>query len=124
MGLDMYFLAKTANSNEYVEAGYWRKANAIHKWFVENVQNGIDECQLSVVSRDQINMLLERVELVLRDNSRARELLPTTSGFFFGSTDHDEWYFRDLEDTQEILKKALDILDGDDTITFYYQSSW
>jgi len=27
------------------EVGYWRKANQIHNWFVENVQNGIDECQ-------------------------------------------------------------------------------
>ena len=26
------------------EAGYWRKANAIHRWFVENVQDGKDDC--------------------------------------------------------------------------------
>lgn len=27
---------------EYIEEefGYWRKANAVHKWFVDNVQNG------------------------------------------------------------------------------------
>ena len=25
--------------------GYWRKANHIHRWFVENVQGGEDECQ-------------------------------------------------------------------------------
>ncbi len=24
--------------------GYWRKANAIHRWFVENVQDGEDDC--------------------------------------------------------------------------------
>lgn len=23
----------------------WRKANQIHKWFVDNVQNGVDDCQ-------------------------------------------------------------------------------
>lgn len=28
----------------YVKVGYWRKANAVHKWFVENVQDGVDEC--------------------------------------------------------------------------------
>ena len=27
------------------EAGYWRKANAIHRWFVENVQKGEDDCR-------------------------------------------------------------------------------
>jgi len=27
------------------EAMYWRKANAIHRWFVENVQGGQDDCK-------------------------------------------------------------------------------
>ena len=26
------------------QVGYWRKANHIHKWFVENIQDGIDDC--------------------------------------------------------------------------------
>jgi hypothetical protein len=26
--------------------GYWRKANAIHGWFVENVQDGEDDCHM------------------------------------------------------------------------------
>lgn len=26
------------------EVGYWRKANAVHKWFVDNVQHGQDDC--------------------------------------------------------------------------------
>ena len=30
--------------------GYWRKANAIHNWFVQNVQDNRDECQKSYVS--------------------------------------------------------------------------
>jgi hypothetical protein len=25
--------------------GYWRKANAIHGWFINNVADGVDECQ-------------------------------------------------------------------------------
>ena len=25
--------------------GYWRKANQIHNWFVENVQGGEDDCK-------------------------------------------------------------------------------
>ena len=41
----------------YVVA-YWRKANHIHKWFVDNVQDGIDECQRSYVSREQLSELL------------------------------------------------------------------
>ena len=26
------------------QIGYWRKANAIHQWFVDNVQDGEDDC--------------------------------------------------------------------------------
>jgi hypothetical protein len=39
------------------EVAYWRKANAIHNWFVENVQNGVDECQESDISIDTLKRL-------------------------------------------------------------------
>ena len=38
---------KVASINEHV--GYWRKANAIHNFFVVKVQGGRDECQRSYV---------------------------------------------------------------------------
>ena len=28
----------------FKEVMYWRKANYIHNWFVENIQNGSDDC--------------------------------------------------------------------------------
>lgn len=40
------------------EVGYWRKANAIHKWFVDNVQNGVDNCEHYEVSKKQLEELL------------------------------------------------------------------
>lgn len=51
----------------YVKAtvGYWRKANAIHNWFVEKVQDGRDECQESDVSREQLKELLEDCRQVI-----------------------------------------------------------
>src|SRR5437773_719696 len=82
------------------DIGYWRKANAIHRWFVENVQDGEDKCQEALVSPGQLEQLLNLVNQVLQDHSKAAELLPTQDGFFFGSTDYDEWYFKDLEDTK------------------------
>jgi hypothetical protein len=103
------------------EVGYWRKANAIHKWFVDNVQEGKDECQRSYVSRKQLQELLEVVNKILKDNSLAGTLLPTQSGFFFGSVTYDEWYFQVLEETKEILTNALN--EGQEA-TFYYHSSW
>ena len=104
------------------EAGYWRKANAIHKWFVDNVQDGEDNCSEYCVDQSNLQKLLELCEQVLEDNSLAEELLPAQAGFFFGGTDYDEWYFADLKNTVEIIKPLL----GEEfkSWSFYYQSSW
>lgn len=49
------------NQISYIEekCGYWRKANQIHKWFVDNVQDGVDNCGDYSVSEEQLNQLLE-----------------------------------------------------------------
>ncbi len=119
MGLDMHLGAR--RGGEVVEVGYWRKANAIHKWFVDNVQDGVDECQESPVTMDQLDVLLDTVNAVLDDNDKAGDLLPPESGFFFGITDIDEYYLEDLVTTKEILTELADR--GDDW-EYSYQSSW
>lgn len=115
----------------YEQVGYWRKANAIHRWFVTNVQDGEDRCQQSYVTVDLLSRLRETAQLVLNDHSFAQSLLPTTSGFFFGSTDYDEWYFEDLKSTVEIIDKIIEFEDeceksGDPFSggDYFYQSSW
>jgi len=103
------------------EAGYWRKANQIHNWFVENVQNGKDECQESYVSREQLEELLGVCRIVKIDKEKAEQLLPTQSGFFFGGTEYDEYYYQDIDSTIEILEEALGDESADD---FAYRASW
>jgi hypothetical protein len=104
-----------------VEAGYWRKSNQIHNWFVANVQEGKDECQDSYVSREQLKELREVCQKVLDNNELAEQLLPTASGFFFGGTEYDQWYFNDIEETIKIIDNALLMPDQWD---FNYRSSW
>ena len=113
---------ETSGTSVSVPFGYWRKANAIHNWFVQNVQGGEDNCQESWLSPDDMQKLLDTVNKVLADTSLAPTLLPTTSGFFFGGTEYDEWYWRDLEYTKRVLEKALD--PAMDKWSFYYQASW
>lgn len=104
-------------------AGYWRKANAIHKWFVDNVQGGNDDCGDYEVSEEQLQTLLDTCKKVLADKTQAEQLLPTKSGFFFGGTDIDEWYFKDVENTITILESALST-PKDSYPSFEYTSSW
>jgi len=110
-----------ANRVKYIEeeVGYWRKANQIHSWFVDNVQDGVDDCGEYCVNYDTLSKLLDLCKKVQNDHSLAESLLPVTSGFFFGSTNYDEWYFEQIKNTIEILEDALS--EGN---YFYYSSSW
>lgn len=47
------------------EVAYWRKANAIHKWFVNNVQDGNDDCGYYLVTKEDIQKLKEIVDEVV-----------------------------------------------------------
>ena len=104
-----------------IEAGYWRKANMIHDWFVKNVQGGEDECRPHYVAREQLEELRDLCKQVLENRELAPQLLPTASGFFFGGTDYDEWYFGDLEATVRIVDDALAL---PNSWEFEYRSSW
>jgi hypothetical protein len=112
---------KKLNSiNERV--GYWRKANAIHQWFVENCQKGIDECQEVYVGREKLQELLDLCKKAKKDKKVAKDELPTQEGFFFGSTEYGECYMQDLDYTIKLLKGLL--ADKDDHSDFYYLASW
>ena len=117
------------------EAGYWRKANHIHKWFVDNVQSGEDDCGIYYVEREKLKELLElcrnvlkvaktkktKEGIVITNPKEVAELLPTQEGFFFGSTDYDGQYLEDVKRTIEIIKRCFELPDD---YGFKYHSSW
>ena len=104
-----------------VKVAQWRKENAIHQWFVSNCQNGEDDCRSTYVSREQLEELRDTCRKVLADNSLADELLPTSDGFFFGSTDYGEWYIAGLTYTADTIDRLFTMPDDWD---FEYSSSW
>lgn len=134
------------------DVGYWRKANAIHKWFEDNCASEDWHGDDVWVSRDQLEELLKLCKEVVakakvvkgqvQNGSRMTpegwqpimedgeyienaeeiaKILPTTDGFFFGSTDYDQWYLEDIKSTIEILTNALEDQNG---LDFYYSASW
>lgn len=104
------------------QMAYWRKANAIHQWFVDNVQGGEDECKPHYVSRAQLKMLRDTCQKVLDDPSLAEESLSPADGFFFGSTEMDEYYFNYLRSTISQIDFAL--MAAPEDSSFIYEASW
>jgi len=103
------------------EVAYWRKANQIHQWLVDNVQDGEDNCLEYDVTTEHLEELLKIINKVLKDHDKAHGLLPVSQGFFFGGKEYDEYYFEQLEYTQKTIKK---LLAEDGYGCFCYQSSW
>jgi len=104
---------------------YWRKENAIHQWFIDNCADGIDDCRPVYVSRNHLEKLLERITYVLDNRDEAPEELPTQSGFFFGATEYNDWYWEGLMRTQKELDTLLKrTKDEEDSISFIYEASW
>lgn len=134
MGLDMYLTASRYywfNEEKPVidgieikelraEAAYWRKANQIHAWFVDNVQGGEDECNPHHVDREQLQQLIDLCKQALDTKT---PLIEPRSGFFFGSTEIDEWYWQTLRDTVDRLTEALAKF-PEEHWSFEYRSSW
>jgi hypothetical protein len=103
-----------------IDAMYWRKANAIHNWFVLNIQDGEDDCKEYHVAHESLQELIDACKEALE--TKDSDILEPVSGFFFGSTEIDQYYWEDLEHTVEGLTRALSLSDKE--YSFYYQASW
>jgi hypothetical protein len=115
MGLDMYLSRVTRETKVY-----WRKANAIHNYIESKHADEVYGTPIEL-DRDAVKELRDHCTAVLNDHSLAPELLPTTSGFFFGSTEYDDDYFEELERTSKELNELL----RDKTWDYLeYQASW
>ena len=113
------FSSERANklSNEYdeinpwKEIAYFRKVNFLLPFF------GYEEnCSDIEIDKCQVEDLVDACKAVLEDHSKAEELLPTTDGFFFGSTEYDDWYFGDVECVKTTFESILEDFDPEEDI--------
>ena len=135
VGLDRSDVTDDAPSGSIsLNVVYWRKANAIHNWFIENVAGGLDDCEPFEVSREELQALCFDIKEVLgvRDMQEANpdealpgpeDILPTASGFFFGDTEYDDYYWHYLEKT---LSRIGNLLTNEKfaDFDFEYRASW
>lgn len=99
---------------------YGRKENHIHDW-VSRVA-GLKETNLDYVLIDP-NVLLGDLKTVLNNHNLAPKILPTQSGFFFGGTEYDEYYFDSVKNLYETLLAEKEQGNFEDH-TYFYWSWW
>ena len=108
MGLDMYLhKRKFKDKDNYEELVYWRKANAVRAFFERTLPN-FESNGTTRVRKENLEELVDLCQRVLANHDLAPKLLPTQEGFFFGGTDYDEWYFKDLKSTIENVQPVID----------------
>lgn len=136
------------------EVMYWRKANQIHGWFVNNCEEHTPDVKYSL-DRNQLVDLVSDCKKVLEilntspkttkqvvggwkngedymidvevyDNvDEVLKILPPTQGFFFGSSDIDGWYKEQIEETITTLEEELSATEADGYGSEYeYYASW
>ena len=135
------------------EVMYWRKANQIHGWFCNNGREIIDNVRYEVEREDLENLLLDckkvlqilntlptkttqvvggwkdgktfLVDVQVYDNvDEVMEILSPTPGFFFGSTEIDDGYKNDIEETITVLEEELSLPEVGLGVEYEYFASW
>ena len=139
MGLDQYLYKRTKDGEQTMELFhdfeiekafiYWRKANAIHNYFVSEIGVG-DNNEEGEITPEELVEFYDK--LVKARMTRDASIFPPMDGFFFGSTEVDDYYWNELlytigklADEVKIIKSKI----ADETIdsynyTYWYYASW
>jgi hypothetical protein len=86
---------------------YFRKVNFLFAYFSPKM---VEDCYSSVTLED-VNDLISKCEKVLSNEVKGEDTLPTQDGFFFGSTDYDDYYYYEVKDCLKQMKKFKQILE-------------
>lgn len=128
MGLDMFLFrvkkGQKPNGENTNEVAYWRKANMIRQWFVDNTDYNVeDNCVYHKVTKKDLRELITTCAdvLAIRDDSFSAAELPTASGFFFGDTEYNEYYYDDVASTIKQLVDVFQSVDFDEDDIYYYE---
>lgn len=108
------------------QIGYFRKFNALHSYIVKTFADGIDNCQDIILYKEdveKIKRVLDDVLNVHQQAEKAKEILPTQSGYFFGGTDYDEYYFEEVKVAADLMQNLLDNFDFE-KYQLIYRASW
>ena len=101
------------------EIGYWRRADALHQWFVANVQYGVDDNGEYIVSRNHLEELLKLCRKVKKNKKKAYSFIPA-----YSNDSYDEYYFENIDRMIKSVEVAIAEIENDETIYIMYRGSW
>jgi len=100
-----------------------RKFNALHRWFVTEIQGGVDECEMSRrITADELKGLLAALKAIVEEPSEGPLRLPVQPGYFFGSTEYGTWYEEEVRDAIPAIENAIKLTEAGRDLR--YLSSW
>ena len=116
---------KSAQTKTDYQIGYFRKFNALHNYIVNTFAYGVDECQDIFLYKEDVEKIKKVLDEVLEAHTKekAKELLPTKSGFFFGDTGYGDDYFEVVKDASDLMRKILDNFNFEN-YSLVYSASW
>lgn len=97
--------------------GYFRKVNCVYRYFEDKLTD-----ETAWVTKDECEDIVKRCSAVLENPDLASELMPTRSGFFFGSTEYDKYYFSDLKNVRKQFKSFIKYFKTDDDLMLIHMS--
>jgi len=127
------------------QVSYWRKFNALHGWFVNELNDGFDNCAPIHVSKENFIELLELLKgvqnvinnskkktKILKDwngeeyehnvylcEEEVKEVLPPTQGFFFGGYEVDDYYKQEVDRTIMVIEETLKEIEEAEKLGIY-----
>ena len=151
MGLDQYFELRancklnpisTDNNCDTYHEMYFRKHNALHAWLIRDDHKDPNNPEVLCIAvtfgslrklhkvlsglvsaiKEQKNGTITMDELI----AKCKNEYPTNSGFFFGSTEYNNWYFDDVQDDYNAVNSIVTANQDakDDEIALDYRVSW
>jgi hypothetical protein len=99
-----------------------RKENHIHAAIADITHSKVRNCDYLLLSKENVQSLVTRLATVHAEPTSAQAVLPPQEGFFFGGTDINEWYFKDIEQELEDFTAILN--EWDESSCYAYWAWW
>lgn len=97
-----------------VRVGYWRKFDPLHQWFVNNVQEGHDDCRPAYIPPDVLAALEDQLDQVSDDPESASEHFVIEGDEPMSESEID-YTLKIVVQAKKLQERGWDI---------YYRASW